>query len=73
MFADDLVVFSHASHSDLEAIQDCLNQFYDWSGLSINYQKSSISFSSNVPQSSRIAFCNHIGLKLSDPQAIYLG
>ena len=25
MFADDLVVFSHASHSDLEAIQDCLN------------------------------------------------
>ena len=72
MFADDLVVFSHASHSDLEAIQDCLNQFHDWSGLSINHQKSTISFSSNVPQSSRNAFCNHIGLKPSDPQAFYL-
>ena len=71
MFVDDLVVFSHAFHSDLEAIQDCLNQFHDCSSLSINHRKSTISFSSNVPQSSQNVICNHIGLKPSDPQAVY--
>ena len=48
MFANDLIIFSRALSLDIEAIQDCLNQFHKWSVLSVNTTKSAISFSTNI-------------------------
>ena len=55
MFVDDLVVFSLARHNELTAVQSCLSQFQTWSGLSINKRKLTITFSQNVPPSSKIS------------------
>ncbi|KAF3953185.1 hypothetical protein CMV_021349 [Castanea mollissima] len=73
MFADDLIIFSRALPSDIEVIQDCLNQFHDWSGHSVNTAKFAISFSTNVQQLVKTEICNQTGLKLLDPNSKYLG
>ena len=73
MFVDDLVVFSHANQDDLQEIQSCLSQFQTWSGLSINMRKLAITFSKNVPSSSKTNLCNLIGLHHSTSKNFYLG
>nr|XP_023875554.1 uncharacterized protein LOC111988030 [Quercus suber] len=73
MFVDDLVVFSRANHDDLAAIQYCLSQFQTWSGLSINKRKSAITFSQNVPPSSKISLRNLTGLNQPTSKNFYLG
>ena len=62
MFANDLIIFSRALPLDIEAIQDCLNQFNEWLGLSVNTAKSAISFSKNVQQPAQAKICNQTGL-----------
>ena len=73
MFVDDVVVFSRANQDDLQAIQSCLSQFQTWSGLSINMRKLAITFSKNVPSSSKTNLCNLIGLHHSASKNFYLG
>ena len=73
MFVDDLVVFSRANHDDLATVQSCLSQFQTWSGLSINKRKSAITFSRNVPPSSKISLCNLICLNHQLPRISTLG
>ena len=48
MFANDLIIFSRALSLDIEAIQDCLNQFHKWSVLLVNTTKFAISFNTNI-------------------------
>ena len=73
MFANDLIIFSRSLLSNIEAIQDCLKQFNEWSGLSVNTAKSAISFGTNVQQPAKVEIYNQIGLKLLDPNSKYLG
>ena len=73
MFVDDLVVFSLARHNELTAVQSCLSQFQTWSGLSINKRKLTITFSQNVPPSSKISLCNLIGLNQPNSKNFYHG
>lgn len=73
MFVDDLVVFSRANQEDLQAIQSCLSQFQTWSRLSINMRKSTITFSKNVPNSSKTNLCTLFGLHHSTSKNLYLG
>ena len=73
MFVDDLVVFSRANHDDLAAVQSCLTQFQNWSGLSINKRKSAITFSRNVSPSCKISLRNLIGLNQPTSKNFYLG
>nr|POF09375.1 putative ribonuclease h protein [Quercus suber] len=71
--SDGFLKALRALPSNIEAIQDCLNQFNEWWGLSINTTKSAISFSINVQQLAKAKICNQIGLKLLDPNSKYLG
>ena len=73
MFANDLIVFSHATMEGLEAIKSCLSQFQSWSGLAINPRKSTISFSKNTSHATKTQLCTHMGLRISDTKALYLG
>lgn len=56
-FADDLVLFANADEKSCNTILETLNDFCNVSGQKVNFQKSKLFCSANVPQ--------HIALKLS--------
>ncbi|KAF3951872.1 hypothetical protein CMV_022522 [Castanea mollissima] len=68
------VAFSFASSKSPGLdVQSCLSQFQTWSGLSINKRKLTITFSRNVPPSSKISLRNLIGLNQPTSKNFYLG
>jgi len=48
MYADDIVLFSKATRHDVEILASCLDKNCDWSGQSINKNKSGICFSKHT-------------------------
>lgn len=73
MFADDLVLFGPACTKEAKALRDSLDLYYEWSGQTVNFEKSGVHFSKNVqPQiASNIRGLFHMGN--IDREAIYLG
>jgi hypothetical protein len=53
IFADDLVIFTHATSLEASIINDCLSKYNLWSGQSVNVDKSNILFSSNTTASTK--------------------
>jgi hypothetical protein len=53
LFADDLVVFTSATSSEASIIKNCLDRYSFWSGQSVNFSKSSVSFSKNTDEATR--------------------
>lgn len=49
MFADDLLLFGHAVVYQINCVLQVLDSFCNLSGPKVNFSKSSIIFSSNVP------------------------
>ncbi|KAL0416872.1 UNVERIFIED_CONTAM: hypothetical protein Slati_3519100 [Sesamum latifolium] len=49
LFADGTLIFCDANREAIQVVRDLLATFEDGSGLQINYQKSAIVFSRNVP------------------------
>ena len=62
MFVDDLIIFSRPLPSDFEAIQDCFNQFHEWSDLSVN--------TANLPSPLAPTFNNQPKLKSAIKQGL---
>lgn len=73
MFADDLTIFCRATLVETAALLKPLTTFCDWSGQLINFSKSSIHFSNNVPGSLRRSICRQIGMLECDHRGSYLG
>lgn len=53
LFADDIFLFAEANHTNITAIHNVLSKFSNISGLSINYSKFKLFFSTNCDQISR--------------------
>ncbi|KAL0004773.1 hypothetical protein SO802_012334 [Lithocarpus litseifolius] len=72
-FADDLVLFAKADHTNCSAIRDVLDDFCSLSGQSVSDAKSRVYFSPNVDRESRESFCDILGFASTPSLGKYLG
>ncbi|XP_073119425.1 uncharacterized protein [Henckelia pumila] len=72
-FADDCFLFFRASLEECTCIKDCLNKYELASGQIVNFNKSSISFSSNVPSDLKNSICETLGVGYTTNHGNYLG
>lgn len=73
LFADDIVLFSHATTTCCQSIKRVLHNFCTISGQKVNLSKSIIMFSRNVPADIKIDCCNLLDLTSTDNLGKYLG
>jgi ribonuclease HI len=73
MFADDLLLFGQAVDENMTAVVEVLNKFCLMSGQQVNFDKSSIFFSRNVPTVRRVSLTAQSGLKETQSLGNYLG
>ncbi|KAL9681661.1 hypothetical protein QQ045_013448 [Rhodiola kirilowii] len=73
MFADDLLILSEAFVSSLACIKSALEDFYAWSGLKVNEDKSCIFFGASVNQMDEGILADAINYKVGRLPFIYLG
>ncbi|KAK8672667.1 hypothetical protein V6N13_111032 [Hibiscus sabdariffa] len=73
LFADDCLIFGEATISNASQLKVLLDCYGDCSGQLINYEKSSIFFSSNVLDFNRVDVCRILGVpEVANPEK-YLG
>lgn len=72
LFADDLLLFCQASQEKVQSVTDILQLYADSFGQSINFEKSSICFSSNTVGDRRETIKNMLGVKEVDRFESYL-
>lgn len=63
MYADDLVIYCKATDEEAREVHDCLNFYCSWIGQSINWDKSSVHFNSNVQALDRHRLTGILGIK----------
>ncbi|KAL0399757.1 UNVERIFIED_CONTAM: putative mitochondrial protein [Sesamum radiatum] len=63
LFADDTLVFSQATRQTMQCIGNTLDTYAKASGQEINYGKSTVVFSKNVPQDEQLELAAIIGLR----------
>lgn len=73
LFADDLFIFLKADGAECQHVLDLLRVYCKASRQQVNFDKSSIQFSLNVSFNLCSFICNLTGLKLTQPDAKYLG
>ncbi|KAL0443754.1 UNVERIFIED_CONTAM: putative mitochondrial protein [Sesamum latifolium] len=73
LFADDMLIFCDANRASLELIRGLLAKFESGSGLQVNYQKSAVVFSRNVPLQTQEELANLLGVVRIAKHEKYLG
>lgn len=73
LFADDCLIYSKASPTAARNIFKTLNDFSKASGQQINYHKSTLYFSNNVPSASRINLAQILSIQHKTTIGKYLG
>ena len=71
LYADDVMLFCHATPGDMEAVKGILTLFGEASGLRVNYTKSSATILHGDPDAA--ATIAHVGCKTADLPITYLG
>ncbi|XP_073137691.1 uncharacterized protein [Henckelia pumila] len=72
-FADDSFLFFKATEEEAANIKSCLDQYEFASGQKVNFLKSSISFSENVPNERKNLICETLGVRYTTNHGAYLG
>lgn len=72
MYADDLVIYCHASPLDINEIVAILHEYCHCTGQAINWDKSSVHFSHNVTRAARVQYCRLLGITECTHQSSYL-
>lgn len=54
-------------------VKDILSRYGAWSGQLVNYRKSGIFFSANVPEEEQHELSSLLGVELMEKDAVYLG
>lgn len=72
-FADDLLLFAEADEDQLSCLREGLEQFFKCSGQKVNYTKSSLMCSSNIPQEEAKRLSDAVGIPLKMEFGKYLG
>ncbi|GMJ04337.1 hypothetical protein HRI_004102900 [Hibiscus trionum] len=73
LFADDSIIFGEATTRGAHNLQLALNTYANCSGQLINYDKSSVFFSSNVIEENRREVCRLLQVSVQDCPDRYLG
>ena len=58
LYADDSLLFTEASQKGFNVVKGVLNQYTEWSGQVINFQKSCITFTPNVSHQDKLHLSN---------------
>ncbi|GLT29941.1 hypothetical protein SLA2020_047710 [Shorea laevis] len=72
-FADDLMLFCEASHSQLSMVINYLKEFASYSGLEINLAKSKLFVSPNIQSAVARSLSTSCGIPLTSNLGTYLG
>ncbi|KAK8703112.1 hypothetical protein V6N13_021441 [Hibiscus sabdariffa] len=72
-FADDSILFGEASEEGVGNIKQLIAEYTNCSGQQVNFDKSLIYFSSNVPNSLRVSLGSALGVRLFLNPEKYLG
>ncbi|XP_019163573.1 PREDICTED: uncharacterized protein LOC109159918 [Ipomoea nil] len=72
-FADDLLLFFRANYREVGVINDVLNTFGAATGQIVNYDKSVMSFGSNVNWVDKDILCAELGVRQTGLGSFYLG
>ena len=72
-FADDNLLFCRATMEECHTLISLLDTYEKASGQKLNYEKTSIFFSTNTPQSTRQSICNALRTTSSGDLGKYLG
>lgn len=73
MYADDLLIYCRTNPNEALAVKECLDTYYSWTGQRINWEKSDIHFSANVPRVDRAAICRLLHMRECSHSSKYLG
>ncbi|CAN1315043.1 Transposon TX1 uncharacterized 149 kDa protein [Linum perenne] len=73
MFADDTMLFLRVSRRSLVELRSLFNRYQLLSGQRINYAKSSVLFSKNVPSPLKREYSTLLGMNGQNPSPNYLG
>lgn len=73
MYADDLTIYCQANTEEATTVMSCLQLYCDWTGQSINWDKSNIHFSSNTSIPLKHAICHLLNMKECSHHGFYLG
>ncbi|XP_030494621.2 uncharacterized protein LOC115710395 [Cannabis sativa] len=73
LFADDSYVFCRANTREADSIMELLHLYEQASGQRVNFEKSSVFFSSNTEASVRDFLCGQLGIYEADDNITYLG
>lgn len=63
MYADDLVIYCKIDLEETIEIKNCLDLYCKWTGQRINWDKSDIHFSPNVPRATQHEICRRLGMR----------
>lgn len=72
-FADDALFFLKANAPNCLALKEIIEVFCSTSGQSINYEKSSVFFSSNTLVNTREAIAEVLSIPVNENLGVYLG
>ncbi|KAM5554325.1 hypothetical protein ABKV19_022611, partial [Rosa sericea] len=73
LFADDSMLYAQASLESCSVIQEILETYGRASGQVVNFAKSSVVFSKNVPVDLQDEISNLLGVEVVESHAKYLG
>ncbi|KAA3474993.1 reverse transcriptase [Gossypium australe] len=73
MFADDCILFGEASNRGVKVFKDILTEYETCSGQCVNFEKSTVFFSSNVNDQDRNSAVQILGVRCSNDPEKYLG
>lgn len=73
MYADDLVIYCKANMEEVTEVKRCLDSYCLWTGQQINWEKSEVHFSPNVPRFQKHHVCRFLGMKECGHSSKYLG
>ncbi|XP_055960799.1 uncharacterized protein LOC126686586 [Mercurialis annua] len=71
-FADDSILFTSATNGQISVILEILHQYAYYSGQFINYAKSTVFFSNNIPSDWRSHFSSTLGVSDNAYEGTYL-
>lgn len=73
LFVDDSFLFFKAKQEEAKSVKNVLNKYEHWSGQAVNFQKSTIFFSSNVRTDKQMQIKNELGAHKDIGDSKYLG
>ena len=73
MFADHLMLFAKANRREVEALNDCIETYYLWSGQKVNREKSGLIFSKLVQNDTKRWIKGELQMKSLPIDSFYLG